>query len=310
MKTFNGKVAAITGAASGMGRSLAILLARRGCEVALSDIDEKGLAETVAMIRDVRVTSRKLDVADRAAVYAWADEVVRAHGKVNLIFNNAGISIAATAAGADDEDIERVMNVDYWGVVYGSRAFLPHLVASGDGHVINTSSVFGLIAFPGQSAYNSAKFAVRGFTEALRIELEITRQNVSATCVHPGGIKTNIARASKVHHSLEELGIDISKAAKSFEKGFRVTADDAAEVILKGVQKNKRRVLIGTDARVIDTLQRLLPSSYHGILAKAALRTLGGGKNRVTTTPAATAPVADAAHPTGYTSAGRAVGSA
>lgn len=310
MKTFHGKVAAITGAASGMGRSLALALARRGCEVALSDVDAKGLAETVAMVRDVRVTSRVLDVSNRDAVYAWADEVVRLHGKVNLIFNNAGISIAATASGADDADIERVMAVDYWGVVHGSRAFLPHLVASGEGHVVNTSSVFGLIAFPGQSAYNSAKFAVRGFTEALRIELEITGLNVGASCVHPGGIKTNIARASKVHHSLSELGIDIEKASKNFEKSFRVTADDAAEVILKGVQKDKRRILIGADARVIDTLQRLLPSSYHGILAKAALRTLRG-KDFVRPQPAPSKEAGPPSVPTtGYTAAGRAVGSA
>lgn len=310
MKTFHGKVAAITGAASGMGRSLALALARRGCEVALSDVDAKGLAETVAMVRDVRVTSRVLDVSSREAVYAWADEVVRLHGKVNLIFNNAGISIAATASGADDADIERVMAVDYWGVVYGSRAFLPHLVASGDGHVINTSSVFGLIAFPGQSAYNSAKFAVRGFTEALRIELEITGQNVGVSCVHPGGIKTNIARASKVHHSLSELGIDIEKASKNFEKSFRVTADDAADVILKGVQKDKRRILIGADARVIDTLQRLLPSSYHGILAKAALRTLRGKDFVRPQAPTPREPSPPSVQTTGFTAAGRTVGSA
>ncbi|MEO8798525.1 MAG: SDR family oxidoreductase [Polyangiaceae bacterium] len=267
-RSFGGKVAAITGAASGMGRSLAVLLAKDGCALALSDVDEKGLAETAAMLANVKVTTRRLDVSNGDDVRAWADEVVTDHGKVNLLFNNAGISYGATVKGAPEEEFRRVMDIDFWGVVYGTRAFLPALEASGDGHVINTSSLFGLIGFPGQCAYTSAKFAVRGFTETLRAELEMTGSCVSATCVHPGGIKTNIARASKVHPSLADLGVDIANAGADFEKNFRVTADDAARAILKGVQKNERRVLIGVDARLMDATQRMFPNNYTGIFGK------------------------------------------
>ena len=152
-RSFAGKVAAITGAASGMGRSLAVMLAGRGSDLALSDVDERGLAETAAKIKSVKVTTRKLDVASGDDVRAWADEVVRDHGRVNLLFNNAGISYGATVKGAPESEFRKVMDIDFWGVVYGTRAFLPHLEASGDGHIINTSSLFGLIGFPGQCAY-------------------------------------------------------------------------------------------------------------------------------------------------------------
>jgi NAD(P)-dependent dehydrogenase (short-subunit alcohol dehydrogenase family) len=274
-RTFGGKVAAVTGAGSGMGRSLAIALARRGCEVAISDIDERTLAETARLVSGARVTSRRVDVSKADELRAWADEAARAHGRVNLIFNNAGIAYGATVGGFEHADFARVLDVNFWGVVNGTRAFLPHLERSGDGHVVNTSSVFGLIAFPGHSAYNSAKFAVRGFTEALRIELEMTGAPVSATCVHPGGIKTNIARASKVHPSVASLGVVLDDAAERFEKGFRMSADDAAETILRGVQRNARRVLVGTDAHIIDLVQRMIPGRYHGLLARLARRQMG-----------------------------------
>jgi len=271
-RSFAGKVAAITGAASGMGRSLAVMLAGRGSDLALSDVDERGLAETAAKIKSVKVTTRKLDVASGDDVRAWADEVVRDHGRVNLLFNNAGISYGATVKGAPESEFRKVMDIDFWGVVYGTRAFLPHLEASGDGHIINTSSLFGLIGFPGQCAYTSAKFAVRGFTETLRVELEMTDSCVSATCVHPGGIKTNIARASKVHPSLAELGVDVENAGRDFEENFRVTAEEAAAVILNGVVRNQRRVLIGADARIMDLAQRILPGTYHGIFGRFGKR--------------------------------------
>ena len=295
MKSFAGKVAAVTGAASGMGRSLAVALARRGCEVALSDIDEHGLAETARHARAahgrVRVTTRRLDVADGDAVRAWAKQVASEHGRCNLVFNNAGVSYAATVDGAEHDDFERIVDINFWGVVHGTKAFLPYLRASGDGHVVNTSSLFGLIAFPGQCTYNATKFAVRGFTEALRIELEITGAPVSATCVHPGGIKTNIARASKVHPSMADLGVaDVESTRTRFEQAFRVSADKAAETILRGVQKNARRVLIGTDAHIIDLLQRVLPGSYHGVLARVSRRVLMGGRPRTATPAPAPAP--------------------
>jgi NAD(P)-dependent dehydrogenase (short-subunit alcohol dehydrogenase family) len=277
MKSFDGKVAAITGAGSGMGRTLALSLARRGCSLAVSDVDERGLAETVELAgkHPVRVTSKRVDVSKREQMYAWADDVIRDHGKCHLIFNNAGVSHTSTIEGLDYADFEWIMGINFWGVVYGTKAFLPHLKAAGEGHIINTSSLFGLLAIPSQATYNATKFAVRGFTEALREELELTRSPVSATCVHPGGIKTNIARSGRVDESLKTLGVtDLEKSRRSFEKAFRVTAEDAAETILRGVQRNARRVLIGNDARLLDLLQRVAPGSYHGIVAAAARRTM------------------------------------
>jgi NAD(P)-dependent dehydrogenase (short-subunit alcohol dehydrogenase family) len=274
MKTpsFSGKVAAITGAGSGMGRSLCVELARRGCEVAAADVDERGLAETASLCTGAKVSPRRVDVSRADELRAWASEVVRDHGRVNLLFNNAGISYGATVRDADDADFRRVIDVDFWGVVHGTRAFLPHLEASLDGHVVNISSIFGIIAFPGQAAYNSAKFAVRGFTEALRIELELTGSPVTATCVHPGGVKTNIARASKLHGSIEKLGVKMDDAVSEFESQFRLTADEAAQIILRGVQKNSRRVLVGSDAHLLDRMQRWLPGSYHGLIVRFARR--------------------------------------
>jgi NAD(P)-dependent dehydrogenase (short-subunit alcohol dehydrogenase family) len=277
MKQFAHKVAAITGAASGMGRALAVELGRRGCHVAISDVDDKGLAATAELTRvsGVKVTTSVVNVAQRDEVYAWADDVVRDHGKCNLIFNNAGVGYGATVAGSEYDNLEWIVGINFWGVVHGTKAFLPHLQAAGEGHVINTSSLFGLMGFPGQSAYNATKFAVRGFTEALRIELDATRSPIGATSVHPGGIKTNIARASRVHESLRDLGVkDPERNKADFEKMFRVTAEDAALAMLKGVQKNSRRVLIGRDAQGFDLVQRFLPSGYQWILASLARRTM------------------------------------
>ncbi len=173
MRSFSGKVAAITGAGSGIGRELALQLARSGCHLALCDVEEEGLAGTVGMVREagVRVTGAKVDVADREAVHGWADAVVGDHGRVNLVFNNAGVILGSTIEGGGYEDFEWLFGVNFWGVVHGTRAFLPHLRASGEGHVVNVSSVFALIGIPGQGAYGASKAAVRGFTEALRMEL-------------------------------------------------------------------------------------------------------------------------------------------
>jgi short-subunit dehydrogenase len=280
VKSFADKVAAITGAGSGMGRTLAIALARRGCHLAVSDVNEDSLAETVtsAAAQGVKVTSRKVDVAQRDQVHTWADEVVRDHGRCNLIFNNAGVAHSSTIEGVDYADFEWIVGINFWGVVYGTKAFLPHLKASGEGHVVNMSSLFGLVGIPGQGTYNATKFAVRGFSEALREELEVTRSPVSATCVHPGGIKTNIARSARMDPSLMHLGVkDVEQSRASFEKMFRVTAEDAAETILRGVQRNARRVLVGADAHFLDALQRLMPASYQKIVAVAARRAIEKG---------------------------------
>ena len=275
MKSFHDKVAAITGAGSGIGRQLAYQLVAAGAEVALSDVNEAGLHETAARCRELgarRVSEAKIDVADREAVYRWADEVVHAHERVNMIFNNAGVALASTIEGVSYEDFEWIVNINFWGVVYGTKAFLPHLRASGEGHVINTSSVFGLISVAGNGTYNATKFAVRGFTEALRQELEIDGAPVSATSVHPGGIKTNIAKAARFDKSVAELVGDTDASRASFEKNFITEAETAARIILDAVLANRRRVLVGPDAKVIDWMQRLLPSAYQKIAISMAKR--------------------------------------
>jgi len=278
MKTFVGKVAAITGAGSGIGRALALELAGNGAQVALADINEPTVAETAeeARSRGAKATATKLDVSDRRAVYAWAERVVADHGKVNLVFNNAGVALGSTLEGASYEDFEWLMNINFWGVVYGTKAFLPHLRAAGEGHIVNISSIFGIAAAPGNGTYNASKFAVRGFTEALRQELNLTGGNVSATCVHPGGIKTNIARASRLSAEMQQfLGEDLELARANFEKKFITRPEDAAKIILRAVRLNKRRVLVGPDAKAMDLMVRLLPSAYQRIVEWQAKKELG-----------------------------------
>ncbi len=272
MKDFKNKVAAITGAASGMGRTLALALAKRGCHLSLSDVNDAGLAETADMARKlgVKVTTQKLDVSNREAVFAWADQSAVDHGKVNLIFNNAGVALTVNLDAVQQKDFDWIMGINFWGVVYGTQAFLPHLKKSGDGHVINTSSLFGLMAVPTQGTYNASKFAVRGYTEALRMELEMAGEGVSATCVHTGGIATNIAKAGKIDASMEKLtGMSADKHRKMADKLINVTtAESAALQILKAVERNERRVLVGPDAKFLDKLVRLLGSGYQKVVMK------------------------------------------
>jgi len=275
MENFNGCVAAITGAGSGIGRALARDLARRGAHLALSDVNEAGLAETVALCEGlgVKVTSQRVDVSDKAAVFAWADQVVREHGKVNLVVNNAGVALGATIDDGRLEDIEWLMSINFWGVVYGTKAFLPHLKAAGEGHIVNLSSVFGLISVPTQSAYNAAKFGVRGFTDALRMELDAAGVGVSCTTVHPGGVKTNIARNARMDEAiLLEAGMTTEESAKQFERIALTTPEKAARQILTAVQRNRRRVLVGPDAKVIDLISRLPAGLYQRALTRGAKR--------------------------------------
>ncbi|MGV0635034.1 SDR family oxidoreductase [Mycolicibacillus trivialis] len=273
MKDFTDKVAVITGAGSGIGRSLAVKLAERGARLALSDIDTAAVAETAERCEKlgVQAVSFGLDVADRTAVYAHSDEVMDRFGRVNLVFNNAGVALSADVIDMEWDDFEWLMGINFWGVTYGTKAFLPHLIASGDGHVINVSSVFGLMGIPSQSAYNSAKFAVRGFTEALRQELRAAKYPVGVTCVHPGGIKTNIA--------VNARGVPADADREQIRKGFDLIAitraDSAARIILRGVEKNKPRVLIGPDARVFDAIPRVIGPRYEDI--GAPLYRLGRG---------------------------------
>lgn len=276
MTHFNGRVAAITGAGSGIGRALATTLAERGAHLALSDIDETSLAETVARCegRGVKVTHQRLDVADRDAIYAWADQVVADHGEVNFIFNNAGVAVAANVATMTDEDLHWLIDINLWGVVNGTRAFLPHLEASGEGHVVNLSSVFGLISVPSQSAYNISKFAVRGFTDALRMELDIAGSPVRATTVHPGGVKTNIARRARIDSSAAAIAGGDEEARNSFDRIARTTPEDAAKEILAAVERDRRRVLVGIDGKIIDLFSRLPAVVTQGVLVWGAK--LGG----------------------------------
>jgi NAD(P)-dependent dehydrogenase (short-subunit alcohol dehydrogenase family) len=273
VKDFRGRVAAITGAGSGIGRALAVELAGRGAHVAVSDIDEVGLAETVARCEGlgVKVTSQRVDVADRAAMHAWAEQVVADHGTVNLIFNNAGVALGATVEAMSYEDLEWLMGINFWGVVHGTKAFLPHLQASGEGHIVNLSSVFGLISVPSQSAYNAAKFAVRGFTDTLRMELDVARSGVSSTTVHPGGIKTNIARNARVDESVTELaGPGARDFAKGFERIAMTSPEKAARQILTAVRRDKRRALIGPDAKAIDLVGRGPGAVYQWFMVRGS----------------------------------------
>ena len=260
MEGFAGKVAVVTGAGSGIGQALAIELGRSGAKLAISDVNTEGLAHTEEELKAIGapVKADRLDVTERETFLLYADAVNEHFGKVNQIYNNAGIAFTGDIEVSQFKDIERVMDVDYWGVVNGTKAFLPHLIASGDGHVINVSSVFGLFSVPGQAAYNSAKFAVRGFTEALRQEMVAAGHPVKVLTVHPGGIKTAIVR-----NATAAEGIDRDELAKTFDKRVAHTSPQrAARIILAAVRKNKARVLVGPDAKVLDVVVRLTGSGY------------------------------------------------
>lgn len=260
MQGFAGKVAVVTGAGSGIGQALALELGRSGAKVAICDVDTEGLAQTEERLKAIGapVKADRLDVTEREAFLAYADAVAEHFGTVNQIYNNAGIAFTGDVEVSQFKDIERVMDVDFWGVVNGTKAFLPHLIASGDGHVVNVSSVFGLFSVPGQAAYNAAKFAVRGFTEALRQEMILAGHPVKVTTVHPGGIKTAIAR-----NATAAEGLDRDELAKAFDKRLaRTSPEKAAQIILDAVRKNKARVLVGTDAVILDALVRITGSGY------------------------------------------------
>jgi len=272
MQGFAGKVAVVTGAGSGIGQALAVELGRAGASVAISDGDVEGLADTERRLAafGAPVKADRLDVTERESFLLYADEVKDHFGKVNQIYNNAGIAYSGDVEVSHFKDIERVMDVDYWGVVNGTKAFLPHLIASGDGHVVNISSVFGIFSVPGQAAYNSAKFAVRGFTEALRMEMKLAGHPVKVTTVHPGGIKTAIARNATVAE-----GLDQASLAQAFDtKMARTSPEKAARIILDGVARDKAKVLVGTDAKIFDALVRLTGSGYQQILTRLSNRLL------------------------------------
>lgn len=271
MKLTPGSVAAITGAASGIGEALALDLAGRGVRVALSDVDATGLERVTAACnaRGADAKGYRLDVADREAVLAHAADVVADFGAVNLVVNNAGVALTASIQDMPHSDLEWVMNIDFYGVTHGVEAFLPHLIASGRGHVVNISSVFGLFAVPSQAAYNAAKFAVRGYTEALRMEMRLSGHPVGVSCVHPGGIRTAIAANSR---SLP--GADRQEMTAMFDKLARTSPAKAAQVILRGVERDKARVLIGADAHAFSLMTRTLGAGYQPLVAAATRKSL------------------------------------
>jgi len=271
---YAGKTAVVTGAASGIGRALAVELAQRGANVAISDVNSPGLDETLRLCGSGKgkVLSFQLDVADRGAVLAHAEEVKATFATVNLVVNNAGVAVAATVEEMSFEDLDWLLGINLMGVLNGTKAFLPHLISSGDGHLVNISSVFGLIAPAYQSAYSTAKFGVRGFTESLRQEMLIAGQPVTVHSVHPGGIKTNIARNARYTGTPERLGADL---ARHFDRAARTPPDKAARTILAGVDRNRARILVGADAYALAAIPRLLGSRYVGLFGRLGRRMIG-----------------------------------
>ena len=272
MSAVRGKVCAVTGAGSGIGRALAVALAARGARLALSDVDERGLEETAQLVltQGAEVHTARVDVADRAAVEAYAEAVAAYFGVVHQIYNNAGIAFSRPVLDSDWADYERVLGVNLWGVIHGTKAFLPHLVASGDGHVVNVSSLNGYLAQSGLSHYCASKFAVRGFTEALRVEMLEAGHPVGVTAVHPGGVRTRIAANAMA--SSRALGLPVTEADEARrrtyeEKLLRLAPEAAAEIIVRGVQDGRGRVLVGRDAKAVDALVRAIPAGYPRALA-------------------------------------------
>ncbi|MEA2440337.1 MAG: hypothetical protein QOH76_1761 [Thermoleophilaceae bacterium] len=262
-----GRTAVITGAGSGIGRGLAQLLAGRGSPVAIFDIDEAGLAETERLIGTLApVFARRLDVSDREAQLALAAEV-RAWSPAPLgaVFNNAGVTLTQTIEGVTDEDFRWIVEINFWGVVHGTKAYLPWLLEQDSGAVVNTSSIFGIVAWPSQGTYNATKFAVRGFTEALRHELRGT--GVRAVSVHPGGVKTNIVRGGRFY--VDDLGgVSHEQMQLDFARAARLSPEKAAGIIVRGVERGRGRVLVGSDAHFIDLLQRLVPERYFDVVKR------------------------------------------
>jgi len=262
MKNLQGRVAVVTGAGSGIGRATAVELARRGAGLALVDVDRAGMDETAAQIEalDRGVSRHEIDVSDRQRMAALPDEVVAAHGAVDVVVNNAGVAVAHTVANMDLEDFDWIVGINFWGVVYGTRFFLPHLLARDEAHLVNVSSVFGLIGVPGQSSYCATKFAVRGFTESLCGELHGT--SVGVTTVHPGGVATAIAERARFRDTINPDITSSEEVARRFEEVARTTPEKAGRLIADAIQRNRPRLRIGADARFLDRLQRLAPVRY------------------------------------------------
>jgi short-subunit dehydrogenase len=274
MTAIRGAAAAVTGAASGIGRALAIELAARGCDLALADRDEAGLKTVAAEIGRAggrKVSIHPVDVGAPAEIASFADKAIVAHPTLNILINNAGVALFGSFAEIDQVQMDWLIDINFWGPVHACRAFLPALSAQREAHIVNLSSVFGLIAPPGQTAYAAAKFALRGFSESLRHELAMANSPVRLSVVHPGGVATAIARNARI-------GVGVTDNARRgetiewFEKNAKTAPSAAALRIIDGIEKNKSRILIGNDARILDVVQRLLPASYWSVLARRRQR--------------------------------------
>jgi short-subunit dehydrogenase len=271
MRTLDGKVVVITGAASGIGRALAVEAAGRGALLAISDLDETGLAVTAGLAERAgarAVRTDRVDVADRTAMATYAATVASHHRRVDVVVNNAGVALAGHLVDLTYDDLEWIVGVNFWGVVHGTKEFLPHLIASGDGHLVNISSLYGLVSMPGQSAYNATKYAVRGLSEAVREEMLVAGHPVKVTVVHPGGVRTAIARNART-----SALVDRDAAARLFDERLaRTSPEQAARVIVRGVLAGKPRVLVGVDAHVLHQFARLTGSRYQDVVARLHAR--------------------------------------
>ncbi|WP_342738177.1 SDR family NAD(P)-dependent oxidoreductase [Bradyrhizobium sp. B117] len=254
--------AAITGAASGIGRALAIELAGRGCDLALADRDEAGLKTLASEIGGQRkVSVHRVDVGEASDIAQFATDAIAAHPALGIVVNNAGVALLGTFEEINQAQMEWLFDINFWGVVHGTRAFLPHLKTKPEAHIVNLSSIFGIIAPPGQSAYAAAKFAVRGFSESVRHELAVAGSPIKLSVVHPGGVATAIARSSRTGVGVTD-NERRSQMIERFETAAKTTPKDAALRIIKGIERNEPRILIGNDARFMDLLQRFRPGTY------------------------------------------------
>ena len=280
MTAIRGAAAAVTGAASGIGRALAIELAARGCDLALADRDEAGLqavAAEIAKAHSQKITVHRVDVGDPRQIEAFAQAAIAGHPGLNIVVNNAGVALLGQFNEIDQAQMDWLMNINFWGVVHSTRAFLPHLARQSEAHIVNLSSIFGIIAPPGQTAYAAAKFAVRGFSESLRHELAMAKSPIRLSVVHPGGVATNIARNSRTGVGMTD-NARRAQSIERFEKVARTTPAAAALRIIQGIEKNAPRILIGNDARFMDLLQRFRPGTYWAVLARRIEKAVNAGK--------------------------------
>jgi short-subunit dehydrogenase len=282
MTQIRGAAAAVTGAASGIGRALALELAARGCDLALADRDEAGLQSVAAEIAGTssqKVSVHRVDVSEPDQIASFAQAAVAAHPGLNIVINNAGVALLGQFSEIDQSQMDWLMNINFWGVVHSTRAFLPHLARQRAAHIVNLSSIFGIIAPPGQTAYCAAKFAVRGFSESLRHELQMAESPVKLSVVHPGGVLTNITRNSRTGSGITDNARRV-QSIERFDVIAKTTPKGAALRIITGIEKNQPRILIGNDARLMDILQRLRPATYWAPMARRIQKMIKAAENK------------------------------